>query len=83
MRKIRKYTDAPEDVRDALSGSAIIQDFLPPPEELVPREETQKVTIALSKKSIAFFKRASKKTAVPYQQIIRKVLDTYTEHYTK
>lgn len=37
-----------------------IDDFLPPPEELVIPQETVKVTIALSKLSIGFFKHQAK-----------------------
>ena len=44
-----KYTDEPLEAR-------VIQDFLPPPEELAFREEGVKVTLALSKKSVDFFK---------------------------
>jgi len=58
-------------------------DVLPPPELLIPKEETKKVTISLSKKSIVFFKQISLETRIPYQQMIRKVLDTYTDHYSK
>jgi len=48
-----KYTDEP------LGKLKAIQDFLPTSEELVRREDTVKVTIALSKSSIAFFKRSA------------------------
>ena len=38
-----------------------IEDFLPPPDELVMPEETVKVTIFLSKASVAFFKHQAKR----------------------
>jgi len=78
-----KYENAPEEISESLSTSKVINDFLPPPEELIIKEKTKKVTIALSEKSIDFFKKVSKKNNVPYQQIIRKVLDNYSEHYAK
>ncbi|ORC26781.1 CopG family transcriptional regulator [Marispirochaeta aestuarii] len=78
-----RYTNAPEDIREAISSAKEIEDFLPSPEKLVPKEETKKITIILSKKSIDFFKQASEESHVPYQQLIRKVLDTYSEHYSK
>jgi predicted DNA binding CopG/RHH family protein len=51
-----------------------VKDFLPPPSQLVPREETVKVTLALSKESAEFFKEKAKKNKVPYQRMIRSLL---------
>jgi predicted DNA binding CopG/RHH family protein len=57
----------------------VIDDFLPPPDALVPREDHVKVTLSLSKRSIAFFKREAKKRRVPYQRMIRSLVDMYAE----
>ncbi len=57
------------------------RDFLPPPSELVVREETAKVTIALEKSSISFFKQQAKKNHTKYQKMIRAVLDQYASRY--
>ena len=81
--KKTKYTDAPEDIEDALMHAEEVHDFLPPPEQLIVKEETKKITIALSKKSVEFFKVAARHNHISYQQLIRKVLDTYTDHYAK
>jgi len=43
----------------------VVEDFLPPPEALVLREDTVKVTLALSRRSVDFFKRAAKSRRVP------------------
>lgn len=83
MKRKVIYRDAPEDIHDALLEAKEIDDFLPPPELLITKEETRKITISLSKKSIDFFKSVSKENHIPYQQMIRKVLDTYTDHYAK
>lgn len=83
MKKKIKYENAPEDIRNEILIAKEVANVLPPPELLIPKEETKKVTIALSKKSIDFFKRISEETQIPYQQMIRKVLDTYTDHYAK
>jgi predicted DNA binding CopG/RHH family protein len=83
MKKEPLYSDAPKELKEALNTARIIDDFLPPPELLVPREQSRKVTIMLSQKSIDFFKRVSDKTHVPYQQMIRKVLDHYADHFMK
>lgn len=58
-----------------------VKDFLPPPSQLVVRDETAKVTIALEKSSIDFFKRQAKKNHTKYQRMIREVLDHYATHY--
>jgi predicted DNA binding CopG/RHH family protein len=57
----------------------VIEDFLPPPAELVPREEHVKVTLSLSRRSLDFFKREAKKSRVPYQRMIRALVDRYVE----
>ena len=67
------YTDEP------LGKLRVVPDFLPSPEELVHREDTVKVTISLSKSSIAFFKREAEKHHTQYQKMIRRLLDAYTE----
>jgi len=58
----------------------VISDFLPSPEELALKDETVKVTIALSKTSIDFFKTEAKKHNTQYQKMIRRLLDEYTAH---
>ncbi len=60
-----------------------IKDFLPPPNQLVVKQETTKVTIALEKSSINFFKRQAKKNHTKYQRMIREVLDQYASYYSK
>ncbi len=59
----------------------VVRDFLPPPAELVPRDEGVKVTIALSKRSVDFFKREARKHNTQYQRMIRRLLDTYTAQH--
>lgn len=77
MKNKISYSDGPmEEVR-------VVDDFLPPPEALAFREETVKVTIALSKASLDFFKQEAAKHRVPYQRMIRRLLDEYTLHYTR
>jgi len=57
----------------------VVKDFLPPPADLVPREDNVKVTLSLSRRSLDFFKREAKKRRVPYQRMIRALVDTYAE----
>jgi len=60
-----------------------VRDFLPPPNRLVMEAETAKVTIALNKSSISFFKQQAKRNHTKYQKMIREVLDKYASHYSK
>ena len=57
----------------------VLRDFLPPPDKLVLRESNVKVTLSLSSRSVDFFKRAAKKQHVPYQRMIRALVDAYAE----
>jgi len=61
----------------------VVKDFLPPPHQLVLREENVKVTIALKKSSIDFFKKEAKKHHTSYQRMIREVVDWYASQYQK
>ena len=70
--KIR-YTDEP------LGDLEVIADFLPAAEELAFREEGVKITLALSKKSIDFFKSEAVKHHTQYQRMIRRLLDAYVD----
>lgn len=68
-----KYTDEP------LGKTQVVTDFLPSPSELAFREEGVKVTLALSKKSIEFFKAEASKHHTQYQRMIRRLLDAYVD----
>jgi len=57
----------------------VIADFLPAPAELAFREEGVKVTLALSKRSVDFFKSEASKHQTQYQRMIRRLLDSYVE----
>lgn len=72
-----KYTNEP------LGDLRVIPDFLPPPQDLVFQDEGVKVTIALSKRSVDFFKGEAQKHHTQYQRMIRRLLDAYAEHYTR
>ena len=74
MKKKITYTDEP------IGKVKIVTDFLPSPKELTLKDETVKVTIALSKNSVEYFKREAKKHKTQYQKMIRRLLDEYTAH---
>jgi hypothetical protein len=72
-----RYTDEP------LGSLKVVPDFLPRPEELAFRDAGVKVTIALSKRSVEFFKGEARKHNTQYQRMIRRLLDAYAEHHSR
>jgi predicted DNA binding CopG/RHH family protein len=71
-----KYTTEP------IGEPKVIKDFLPSPAELAFNEEAVKVTLALSKKSIDFFKSEATKNHTQYQRMIRRLVDAYVESHS-
>jgi predicted DNA binding CopG/RHH family protein len=57
----------------------VVKDFLPPPDQLVLRKSNVKVTLSLSSSSVEFFKREAERQHVPYQRMIRALVDAYAE----
>ena len=70
MGKRTRYSDEPMEVQ-------VIPDFLPPPEQLVLREDTVKVTLGLTRRSVAFFKNQARRHHTHYQKMIRRLSDLY------
>jgi len=68
-----KYTNEP------IGEPKVIRDFLPSPAELAFRDEDVKITIALSRKSVEFFKSEAAKADTQYQRMIRRLLDAYVD----
>jgi hypothetical protein len=77
MKHTRKYVNEP------LGRVEMVEDFLPPPDQLVLREDGVKITISLSKKSVDFFKAHAAKSKVPYQRMIRTLLDSYADKHSQ
>lgn len=72
-----KYTNEP------LGEYRVIPDFLPRPDELAYRDEGVKVTIALSRKSVDFFKSQAARNQTQYQRMIRHLLDAYVDAHAQ
>jgi len=72
-----KYTNKP------IGEYRVIPDFLPPPDQLAFRDEGVKVTIALSKRSVEFFKSHAARNQTQYQRMIRQLLDAYVDAYAQ
>ena len=75
MNKPIRYTDEP------LGAIRVVPGFLPPPEQLVLKNEQTKVTISLSSKSVDFFKEAARKHPMQYQEMIRRLLGEYVARH--
>ena len=71
-----KYTNEP------IGDVKVIADFLPSPAELAFNEEGVKITLALSKKSVEFFKSEAAKNHTQYQRMIRRLLDAYVDSHS-
>lgn len=77
MKKKIKYSN------EKIGKVEVVKDFLPKPEDLIFKENTVKVTLNLSKSSIAFFKEVAQKHGIQYQKLIRNLLDKYSSHYSQ
>ena len=67
------------DPAEPIGNVTIVEDFLPPPEQLVPKKNTVKVTIEFTKESIEFFKREAQRHNASYQAMIRNLVDIYAK----
>jgi len=72
MKNKIKYSNGPK------GELKVVADFLPPPDQLVLKEENVKITISLKKSSVEFFKREAHKNRTSYQKMIRQLVDWYT-----
>ncbi len=77
MKNKIKYTDEP------MGKLKVINDFLPSPDQLALREDNVKVTLALKKSSVEFFKKEAKRHHTSYQKMIRQLVDWYSSRHQK
>ena len=59
----------------------IVDDFLPPPEQLVAKKKTVSVTIELSEESIRFLKKQAQSLNNSYQNVISELIDNYVKNH--
>ncbi len=74
MKSKIKYTNEPLKME-------VVEDFLPPPDQLALKQETVKVTIGLSKPTVDFFKAQARRNHTQYQKMIRRLLDLYAARF--
>ncbi len=75
MKKKIKYTDEP------IKLGRRVNDFLPSPAEIALKEKSKRVTINLNEASLQVFKKEANRLGVPYQRLLRTVVDLYAQHY--
>ena len=75
MKKYVHYTD------ESMGDIKIVKDFLPPPDKLVFKRKNIKITMALDEESVVFFKKIAQRNHVPYQTMIRNLINTYVAKY--
>jgi len=69
------------DPAEPIGDLTIVKDFLPSPEQLVPKKTTVRVTMEFTQESIEFFKREAKNHKDSYQAMIRNLVDTYAKQH--
>ena len=70
MKKRTKYTDEPMDFQ-------IIEDFLPPPQELVRRSRKVKVTLEVTQPTVDVFRKKARGSTVQSRRMMGQLLDFY------
>ena len=74
MKSKIKYTNEPLEMQ-------VVEDFLPPPDQLALKQNTVKVTIGLSRPTVEFFKDRARQNHTQYQKMIRQLLDLYAARF--
>ncbi|MGB3202544.1 MAG: hypothetical protein WBA99_16680 [Nodosilinea sp.] len=69
------------DPAEPMGEVTLVQDFLPPPEQLVPKKTTVRVTMEFTQESIEFFKREANRHNASYQAMIRNLVDAYAKQH--
>lgn len=71
VKKHMEFTD------NEMGDIQIVKDFLPSPENLIVKEDTVKITLSLTNRSVEFFKKQAKLHHTQYQKMIRALIDQY------
>ncbi|MGK7933672.1 MAG: hypothetical protein AB4041_19880, partial [Microcystaceae cyanobacterium] len=57
----------------------VVKDFLPSPDQLIPRKNKVKVTLELNEETISFFQAEAQKKQTSYQEIISVLVNQYAQ----
>ena len=77
------YNNPEQSVMESLDSAVVIEDFLPPPGELVKKTQKEKITISIDADCIRFFKIEAEKHNTKYQTMMNEVLSQYARHYAE
>ena len=77
------YNNPEQSVMESLDSAVVIEDFLPPPSELVKKTQKEKITISIDADCIRFFKIEAEKHNTKYQTMMNEVLSQYARHYAE
>ena len=72
-----KYTNAQDDIADAINSAEMINDFLPPPEYFTESLVKEKISLYVDAKALAQYRAYAKDHGVKYQALINQVLSNY------
>jgi hypothetical protein len=67
------------DPAEPIGNVTIVDDFLPPPEQLVSKKNTVRLTLDFTKESIEFLQREAQSQNASYEVMIRKLVDVYVQ----
>ncbi len=81
MKKKTHYKAAPFGKNAALGRTVSLKGF-PSPQEVAAAEQTTKVTLALGTQAVDFFKEQARQSNMPYQVMIRRLLDAYAARFS-
>jgi predicted DNA binding CopG/RHH family protein len=66
-------------VNRALDMSEPVDDFLPPPDQLIRRSAKKRITIAINSDTLASYKAFAKANSSNYQVLMDNALDAYAK----
>ena len=83
MKKKVRYTDAPKEIQESMARAVDITEKFRAnfpqfsPSALAAKQPSVKITLTLGQDAVVFFKAQAKKLGVPYQRMIRNLVDRY------
>ena len=72
-----KYTDAPDDIANAISVAEVVEDFLPSPEYFAESMAKEKISLNIDARTVRQFRTYAKKNGLKYQSLMNQVLSSY------
>lgn len=66
-----KYTD------QDLEFGEVIEDFLPLPSQLIPKQKTVEIKINLTEEKLLLIEKEAKTKRISYQDLIESIIDNY------